>query len=67
LTLWEIIWKDMIIPYQNNLIEDQTEEIILDAIIISLVAIKLIMRGCCSERVSLGLLIIWLLLEVLIV
>lgn len=57
----------MIIPIRKNSFENQTEEIILDAIIISLVAIKLIMRGCCSERVSLGMLIIWLLLEILIV
>ena len=46
---------------------DYREEVILDSVIILLVVIKLIMRGCCSEKISFGCLVIWIVMEIIIV
>lgn len=57
-TLWEIVWQDMvywikITDWQSQKSETQLE-IILDALIITLIAIKIFVRLCCSDKVSLG-------------
>ncbi len=66
-TIWEIVQNDMIYNINQLDREKYREEIILDALIISLVAVKLIMRGCCKEKVGFGALILWCVLEVIIV
>ena len=73
-TIGEIAYFDLIqngiSKLDNNSSEDARIarlEVILDSIIFAIIGIKVFVAACCGQRVSFGLMIIWIIAEIFVV